>query len=124
MHRFQLTTTLYYGPDALSALNELAGRRVLLVTDAFLASSDLMTQVRTQLRDAEVEVFDSVRPNPDINAVTDGLRSFLGFLPDAIVALGGGSPIDTAKAVRKLALEHLLHKVYGELKKPQRPSAS
>lgn len=105
MHRFQLTTTLCYGPDALTALNELAGRRVLLVTDAFLAASELMTEVRAQLRDATVEVFDSVRPNPDIGAVTEGLRSFLGFLPDAIVALGGGSPIDTAKAVRKLALE-------------------
>lgn len=105
MHRFQLTTTLCYGPDALSALAALAGRRVLLVTDAFLAAGDLMALVRRELRDAEVEVFDAVRPNPDIAAVTEGLRSFLAFSPDAIVALGGGSPIDTAKAVRKLALE-------------------
>lgn len=105
MHRFQLTTTICFGPDALSALADLSGRRVLIVTDAFMASAPLMDQVRAALRGATVEVFDRVLPNPDIATITDGLRAFLSFGPDAIVALGGGSPIDTAKAVRKLALE-------------------
>lgn len=105
MHRFQLSTTLCYGPDALSALAELRGGRVLLVTDAFLSSSPLMAQVREQLAGATVEVFDQVKPNPDVGTITVGLQAFLALLPDALVALGGGSPIDTAKAVRKLALE-------------------
>ncbi|MFZ0529372.1 MAG: 1-propanol dehydrogenase PduQ [Propionicimonas sp.] len=105
MHRFQLTTTLCYGPDALQALRALSGHRVLVVTDAFLASTPLMQRVRDELVGATVEVFDRVLPNPDVTAVTDGLRAFLAFAPDALVALGGGSPIDTAKTVRKLALE-------------------
>ncbi len=105
MFRFQLTTTLCYGPDSLSALGDLHGRRVLIVTDAFLAGSELMGQVRTALGDATVEVFDKVTPNPDVAAVAAGLRAFLGFAPDALVAVGGGSPIDTAKAVLKLALD-------------------
>ncbi|MDQ7991819.1 MAG: iron-containing alcohol dehydrogenase, partial [Propionicimonas sp.] len=105
MFRFQLTTTLCYGPDSLKALADLAGKRVLVVTDAFLASTPLLARVRAELADAVVEVFDQVQPNPDINAVTEGLRAFLAFAPDAIVAVGGGSPIDTAKTVRKLALE-------------------
>jgi alcohol dehydrogenase class IV len=103
--RFQLTTTLCYGPDSLSALGELAGKRVLVITDAFLATTPLMGQVRRALAGATVEVFDQVIPNPDVAAVTAGLRAFLAFCPDALVALGGGSPIDTAKTVRKLALE-------------------
>jgi alcohol dehydrogenase class IV len=78
---------------------------VLIVTDAFMASSALMKQVRAALGTARVEVFDRVLPNPDIDTVTDGLRVFLDVAPDAIVALGGGSPIDTAKTVRKFALE-------------------
>ena len=65
MYRFQLTTTLCYGPDSLSALSELAGLRVLIVTDAFLAGSGLMVQVRAALSDATIEVYDKVIPNPD-----------------------------------------------------------
>ncbi len=105
MYRFQLTTTLCYGPDALQALATLDGRRVLVVTDAFMSTTPLLDRVRTELAGATVEVFDQVQPNPDVNTVTAGLRAFLAFAPEAIVALGGGSPIDTAKAVRKLALE-------------------
>ncbi|HET7723767.1 MAG TPA: 1-propanol dehydrogenase PduQ, partial [Propionibacteriaceae bacterium] len=106
MYRFQLTTTLCYGPDSLTALGTLAGRRVLVVTDAFMSTTPLMEKVRAQLVSASaLEVFSDVKPNPDLKAVTEGLRAFLDFAPDAIVALGGGSPIDTAKAVRKLALE-------------------
>lgn len=105
MFRFQLTTTLCYGPDSLKALDVLQGKRVLVVTDAFMATTDLMGQVLSELSGATVEIFDQVQPNPDVTAVTEGLRAFLAVAPDAIVALGGGSPIDTAKAVRKLALE-------------------
>ena len=105
MYRFQLTTTLFYGPDSLSALSALAGRRVLIVTDAYMASSALMVQVRAALADATIEVYDKVIPNPDVTAVAAGLGAFLAFQPEALLAVGGGSPIDTAKAVRKLALE-------------------
>jgi len=105
VYRFQLTTTLCYGPDSLGALSELSECRVLIVTDGFLADSPLMTQVRAALGGATVEVFDHVQPNPDIDAVTEGLRAYLAFRPQAIVAMGGGSAIDTAKAVRKMALE-------------------
>jgi 1-propanol dehydrogenase len=105
VYRFQLTTTLCYGPDSLQALSTLDGRRVLVVTDAYLSSTPLMARVRSELAGATVQVFDQVQPNPDVTTVTDGLRAFLAFAPEAIVALGGGSPIDTAKAVRKLALE-------------------
>ena len=106
MYRFQLTTTLCYGPDSLKALGALDGQRVLVVTDAYMNSTPVMGLVRTELAGASaVQVFDQVKPNPDLTAVTEGLRAFLAFAPEAIVALGGGSPIDTAKAVRKLALE-------------------
>lgn len=105
MFRFQLTTSLCYGPDSLAALGELSGCRVLIVTDGFLSSSALLDQVRAALGGAFVEVFDQVLPNPDVAAVSAGLRAFLDFGPEAVVALGGGSPIDTAKAVHKLARE-------------------
>lgn len=115
MYRFQLTTTLCYGPDSLKALATLDGQRVLVVTDEFMNSTPVMGKVRAELAGAAaIEVFDQVKPNPDVTAVTEGLRAFLAFAPEAIVALGGGSPIDTAKAVRKLALE-LGHDLPGGL---------
>ena len=49
MHRFQLSTTLCYGPDALAELSELSGRRVFIVTDGFMVNTALMARVRDQL---------------------------------------------------------------------------
>ncbi len=105
MHSFRLATTLRHGPDAIASLSELNDRRVLIVTDAFMATTDLMADVRAALSTAQVEVFDHVPPNPDTDVVTEGMRAFVSFLPDAIVALGGGSPIDAAKTISKLARE-------------------
>ncbi len=105
MHSFRLATTLRHGPDAIASLSELNDRRVLIVTDAFMATTDLMADVRAALSTAQVEVFDRVPPNPDTDVVTEGMRAFGSFLPDAIVALGGGSPIDAAKTISKLARE-------------------
>ncbi|WP_341728254.1 1-propanol dehydrogenase PduQ [Brooklawnia sp.] len=113
MHRFQLRTTLCYGPEALGELSGLSGRRVLIVTDGFMVSTPLMARVRDQLGDAIVEVFDQVQPNPDINAVTAGLRAYNAFDPQAVLAIGGGSAIDTAKVVRKLAIEQGRHAESG-----------
>lgn len=105
MHRFQLTTTLCYGPEALAELTGLSGHKVLIVTDGFMVSTPLMDRVRERLADATIEFFDQVQPNPDIETVAAGLRACLTFEPDALLAIGGGSAIDTAKAVRKMGLE-------------------
>ncbi len=113
MHRFQLSTTLCYGPDALAELSELSGRRVFIVTDGFMVNTALMARVRDQLVDAQLAIFDEVQPNPDIDAVAAGLQSYLAFDPQAILAIGGGSAIDTAKAVRKMAIEQGHHAQSG-----------
>lgn len=105
MQRFRVATTIYYGPDSLALLKDLAGRRVLVVTDAFMATTEVMGQVRQMLGGAEVRVFDRVEPNPSIDLISSGFKVLLDFEPEAIVALGGGSPIDTAKAVYKIAIE-------------------
>lgn len=105
MHRFQLRTTLCYGPDALEELSRLSGRRVFIVTDGFISKAPLMSRVRDQLGDAVIEVFDDVQPDPNIDAVVAGLRAYNAFDPQTVLAIGGGSAIDTAKAVRKMAIE-------------------
>lgn len=64
-----------------------------------------MSRVRDQLGDAVIEVFDDVQPDPNIDAVVAGLRAYNAFDPQTVLAIGGGSAIDTAKAVRKMAIE-------------------
>lgn len=103
MLQFQVPTRVVCGPDALSVLGELSGRRVLIITDAFMAAAPLMAEIRARLGDAELRVFSEVRPDPDTHAVAAGLQAFLEFDPEALIGLGGGSPIDTAKAVRHTA---------------------
>ena len=100
METFTLKPKLYFGPDALGALKELAGRRVLIVTDSFLASSGLLDKVRVHLSGCDVTVFDQVTPDPSVELVARGVQLLREVQPDAVIAFGGGSPMDCAKAIR------------------------
>ena len=98
METFWIRPKLYFGPEPLEALSALAGKRVLIVTDAFLASSGLLDRVKARLT-GEVSVFDRVEPDPSLRLVAEGVRAVRTFRPEAVVAFGGGSPMDCAKAM-------------------------
>ena len=83
----------------MAALEGLAGRRVMVITDSFLAQSGLLERVRARLQDCTVEVFDQVVPDPPLELVAQGARALAEFRPQAVVAFGGGSPMDCAKAM-------------------------
>lgn len=100
METFTLKPKLYFGSDALRALKELSGRRVLIVTDGFLASSGLLDKVRVHLSGGDVTVFDQVTPDPTVELVARGVQLLREVQPDAVIAFGGGSPMDCAKAIR------------------------
>lgn len=98
METFWIKPKLYFGPEPMDALDRLAGKRVLIVTDAFLASSGLLDRVKNRLTGA-VEIFDQVEPDPSLRLVAQGVRMLRDFGPDAVVAFGGGSPMDCAKGM-------------------------
>ena len=101
METFELKPKIYFGPDALGALEVLGGQRVLIVTDEFLArKSGLLEGVRSHLPGCAVEVFDQVKPDPSLRLVALGVGVLRAFAPDAVVAFGGGSPMDCAKGMR------------------------
>ena len=100
METFTLKPKLYFGPDALGALKKLTGKRVLIVTDGFLASSGLLDKVRAHLNGCEVTVFDQVTPDPSVELVAWGVQLLRETQPEAVIAFGGGSPMDCAKAIR------------------------
>lgn len=104
MEIFAIKPRLYFGAGALDALELLAGKRVLLVTDGFLSSSGLLDRVKTRLT-GPVEVFDRVEPDPSLRLVAQGVALLRAFRPDVVVAFGGGSPMDCAKGMRWCAGE-------------------
>jgi alcohol dehydrogenase class IV len=75
--------------------------RPLIVTDAFLVSCGLAERLRDQIVQAGIpcEVFSGTVPDPTTDAVDQGVSAFLEGRHDSLVSLGGGSPIDTAKAI-------------------------
>lgn len=100
METFALRPAVYFGENALAALEALAGKRVLIVTDEFLAhKSGLMERVLSHLPGCTVETFDKVKPDPSLRLVAEGVQVLRAFHPDGVVAFGGGSPMDCAKAM-------------------------
>ncbi len=103
----EVPTRLVHGPGALAhlgeVLRELGVTRPLLVTDPGVAAAGLVDRALEHLEGAVV--FDEVRPNPDIALVDRGAEVYRDSGCDGLVALGGGSSIDTAKSIGVVA-EH------------------
>lgn len=100
MKSFALRPTLYFGSDAMDSLRQLEGKRVLVVTDSFLASSGLLERVLRHLNGELVTVFDRVTPDPSLELVAQGVQVLRDCCAQVMIAFGGGSPMDCAKAIR------------------------
>ena len=99
MNSFSVRTKIMEG----GGLETLAPKlhKVFIVTDGFMASSGKVSYITEKLdrAGAEYRVFDQVKADPDIGTVTKGVDMIQEFHPDAVIAFGGGSPIDAAKAI-------------------------
>lgn len=104
MSEFRLRTHVRMGPKALTALDDCSSRRVLLVTDEFLSTTAFFARVLERLGN-RVTRFTDVLPNPTIATISAGVAVYLEARPDVVVAYGGGSVIDAAKAMHKAALD-------------------
>lgn len=104
MKSFRLATHVRLGHDAINALAEFASCRVLLVTDEFLSTTDIFAQVKSHLGE-QATVFTGVTPNPTISQIAKGLAVYFDAHPDVVIAYGGGSVMDAAKAMHKAALD-------------------
>jgi len=76
-------------------------KRVFIVTDAFMEKSGKVSYITDRLsrHGAEFRIFSEIASDPDIDMVAKGVGHILEFTPDAVLAFGGGSPIDAAKAI-------------------------
>lgn len=102
MARFTLPRDLYHGKGALENLKTLKGSKaVIVVGGGSMKKFGFLDKAEGYLKEAgmEVMIIDGVEPDPSVTTVMNGADKMLAFNPDWIVAIGGGSPIDAAKAM-------------------------
>jgi alcohol dehydrogenase len=87
--------------ELLPQLRRLGAKRVLVVTDAFMVKSGVVARLLAPLQEGgmEIAVFDGVQPDPTVQNVRDGLALYRRSGAEAVVAIGGGSPLDAGKAI-------------------------
>ena len=102
MARFTLPRDIYHGENALEALKTFTGKRAIVcVGGGSMKRFGFLDRVCAYLKEAgmETRVFEGIEPDPSVETVMKGAAVMAEFKPDWIVAIGGGSPIDAAKAM-------------------------
>ncbi len=102
MARFTLPRDIYHGKGALEALKNFEGKRAMVcVGGGSMKRFGFLDRAVGYLRQAgmEVRLIEGIEPDPSVETVMSGAEKMSGFGPDWIVAIGGGSPIDAAKAM-------------------------
>ena len=102
MARFTLPRDLYHGKGALAELKNLRGKRAMVVVGGgSMKRFGFLDKAEQYLKEAgmEVRLYEGVEPDPSVETVMRGAAAMREFQPDWIVAMGGGSPIDAAKAM-------------------------
>ncbi|MBI5990232.1 iron-containing alcohol dehydrogenase [Clostridium perfringens] len=102
MARFTLPRDIYYGKDSLEVLKSLEGKKAFIVIGGgSMKRFGFLDKVLSYLKEANMEtkVFEGVEPDPSVETVMKGAKEMEEFNPDWIVSIGGGSPIDAAKAM-------------------------
>jgi len=103
MQWFRVPPKIFFEKDSITYLRHIEAERVMLVCDPGMVQFGYADLVKRQLElnrhKPAVDVFSNVEPNPSTNTVYKGLERFVDFQPDVIIALGGGSAMDAAKAM-------------------------
>ena len=102
MGRFTLPRDVYHGKGSLAELKNLKGKKAIVgVGGGSMKRQGFLDKVVGYLKEAgmAVELFEGVEPDPSVETVMKGAEAMRNFEPDWIVAMGGGSPIDAAKAM-------------------------
>ncbi|MCC8097687.1 MAG: iron-containing alcohol dehydrogenase, partial [Eubacterium sp.] len=102
MMRFTLHRDLYYGPGALEHLKNIKGKKAVIVLGGgSMKRFGFVDKAVGYLNEAgiEVKLFEGVEPDPSVETVMKGAAFMREFEPDLIISMGGGSPIDAAKAM-------------------------
>jgi len=105
MKSFEIKTKIYFGEQALDRLKELPYKKILVISDPYVVKSGMIQLITERIVAAGIEydIFSDVVPDPPIEKISLGVKRLLEYRPDAIVAVGGGSAIDSSKSIREFA---------------------
>ena len=99
MTEFSCGTKIYAGNGAVKILKEFGAQRLLVVTDPYFAKKGTARHLAELSGSPHWEVYDHVKPDPTVTLAAEGTAKMKEFEPDLVVALGGGSAMDCAKAM-------------------------
>lgn len=99
MTAFESGTKIISGSGAVQALSELGARRIFLVSDPFFYENGTAQRIAQAAQAQEFEIFHEIAPDPTVELAVKGTAAVKRFDPDLVVALGGGSAMDCAKAM-------------------------
>ncbi|AZV56760.1 iron-containing alcohol dehydrogenase [Clostridium sp. AWRP] len=102
MARFTLPRDIYFGENSLETLKDLEGKKaVIVVGGGSMKRFGFLDKVVNYLKEAGIEskLIEGVEPDPSVETVMNGAKLMREYEPDLIVSIGGGSPIDAAKAM-------------------------
>lgn len=106
MKSFEIKTKIHFGDNALERLAQMPYKRILVITDPFIAKGNLINLITEPLKKSgkTFDIFHDVVPDAPIDKIIIGVKKMLEYQPEAIVAVGGGSAIDSSKSIREFAL--------------------
>ena len=99
MDEFECRTKIISGPGAVESLKGFHAKRLFLVTDPFFYKNGTADRVAQAAGAERTEIFHDVKPDPTVELAAEGTARLRAFEADLIVALGGGSAMDCAKAM-------------------------
>lgn len=99
MEQFHCATKILSGPGSVAALADMQIKKLLLVTDPYFLQNGMTQRITAVAKAERTEIFDKITPDPSVELVAEGTAVVKNFAPDTIVALGGGSTLDCAKAM-------------------------
>lgn len=99
--KFSLKSKVFFNKQSLKYLTQIKGSCAFVVSDSIMETLGYLQQTIDYLKEAGISStpFTGVRPDPDIKIIEEGLKAYLNSKADVLVAIGGGSAIDTAKAI-------------------------
>jgi len=103
LEKFSCRTRIFSGPGAVEALKDMNCKRLFLVTDPFFMKNGTADRIAKLTGAMDVEIFDKVQPDPTVELAAEGTARLRAFEADLLVALGGGSAMDCAKAMAYFA---------------------
>jgi alcohol dehydrogenase class IV len=100
--RFTIPRDIYFGRGTLEMLKQVKGKKAVIITGgSSMQKTGFLDKTKKYLQEAglDVEVYEGVEPDPSVETVMKGAQFMKEHAPDVIVSIGGGSPIDAAKAM-------------------------